>query len=853
MVVSGAAGGRARRCGRLFVSRGSAPVARHPRAQPRLAAAPPGTQRRTHRRESRVDDLHLEHEPALVRRAAALLGRRPHLVHRQSRPLSPGSGAAVRESRAHGVPLRRVGHRGNRDRPAAANRAALDRADHHRRFHSDRAAPGVVAGDLRGGAAARGGHLTAAAPAHAPPAEPSPAVVAGAACAAPRLRVAPRGSVAGIRRRIPVVGDWPAGRLGRGGTSVLGVLHHRLHGELFGRRHRGLRARGAARTRSRAHQRLAALGVVSLFIVVLALPMLSGRWLASPDGDQYYSGYAVKVWAKDTYAQTGQFPLWNPMIMLGLPHIDVVTHGDVLYPTSALRLVMPVYQAMNLAFVIHYILAGFLMYLFLRRLGASWIGSVTGGLAYQLSGIVISYVHPGHDGKLFVSTMLPLAFLALLAALRDKRSWGYPLLALAVALCLLSPHVQTTYYLLIAASLFALYLTFGEPSADPMTRRVGRLALTLAAVIVGFGIAMPQILPFIQYIPHSPRAGGYAVGYQGSTSYGIPWNHIPEFIIAGFTGTSFETYWGSNPLKLHSEYLGLPVIALAILGLGDRRRRLVWWTAGIGALFLLIALGASTPFYHLWWAVMPYVKKTRAPGMVFFIVAFCTAIFAAFGVDRLERKEIVAAQHARVWLIAAGVVALFGVIGVFGQLAQSLAPTERLALAIARGSFIRVSALIGAVLFASVALLAWGWLKGRVPVLVFALGLPVLVGADLWRNGEHFWMYAAKPSEGAYRTDALVTRLQAEPKPLRVLNFDVYPHNVLIAFGIPQVLGYQGSELRYFDDLIGGRPGAAEPRFLYTSIQLWHLLAVRYVIIPDTANLPGYHRVLGPVTTGSGA
>ncbi|OLC10595.1 MAG: hypothetical protein AUH41_02725 [Gemmatimonadetes bacterium 13_1_40CM_66_11] len=593
---------------------------------------------------------------------------------------------------------------------------------------------------------------------------------------------------------------------------------------------------------------------MSLFIVILALPMLSGRWLASADGDQYYSGYAVKVWAKDTYRQTGQFPLWNPMIMVGLPHIDVVTHGDVLYPTSALRLVMPVYQAMNIAFVIHYILAGFLMYLFLRRLGASWIGSVTGGLAYQLSGIMISYVHPGHDGKLFVSTMLPLAFLALLAALRDKRAWGYPLLALAVALCLLSPHVQTTYYLLIAAALFALYLTFGEPSSDPVGQRVGRLALTLAAVIVGFGLAMPQILPFIQYIPHSPRAGGYAVGYQGSTSYGIPWNHIPEFIIAGFTGKSFETYWGSNPLKLHSEYLGLPVVALAMLGWGDRRRRLVLWIAGIGTLFLLIALGASTPFYHLWWAVMPYVKKTRAPGMVFFIVAFCTAIFAAFGVDRVERRDVVAARHARVWLIAAGVVALLGLVGVFGQLAQSLAPAERLGLAIARGSFIRVSVIIGAILFASVALLAWGWIQGRVPVLLFATGLPLLVGADLWRNGQDFWTYSPSPDEGVYRTDPLIARLQAEPKPLRVLNLgDVYPHNVLMAFGIPQVVGYQGSELRYFDDLIGGRPGTPDAaRYLLTSTRLWHLLAARYVIIPDTANLPGYHRVLGPVTTATG-
>jgi hypothetical protein len=601
---------------------------------------------------------------------------------------------------------------------------------------------------------------------------------------------------------------------------------------------------------------LAALGVVSLFVAILALPMLSGRWLASPDGDQYSSGYAVKEWAANEYHRTGHFPLWNPMIMGGLPYIDVVTHGDVLYPTSFLREVMPPYQAMNIAFVLHYILAGFLTYLFLRRLGASWIGAVTGGVAYQLSGILISYVHPGHDGKLFVSTMLPLAFLALLAALRDKRAWGYPLLAVAVALCLLSPHVQTTYYLLIAAALFALYLTFGEPSPEPLRSRLIRLGVVFAAVIVGFGIAMPQILPFIQYIPHSPRAGGYSVGFAGSTSYGIPWNHIPEFIIAGFTGDTAD-YWGSNPIKLHSEYLGLPVIALAILGLGDRRRRLVWWMLGIGGLFLLIALGASTPFYHLWWAVMPYVKKTRAPGMVFFIVAFCTAMFAAFGVDRLERRESAAAKHARAWLIAAGAIALLGLVGVFGQLAQSMAPVEiwpqRLAVAIARGSFIRLSALIGTVALAGVALLAWGWQKGRVPVLLLAFGLPLLVGVDLWRNGQHFWEYSPAPDKGLYRTDPLVARLQAAPKPFRVLNLDVYPQNVLMEFGVSQVLGYQGSELRYYDELLGGRPGTSPgPQFLFTSTRLWDLLAARYVVIADTANIPGYHRVMGPIANAAG-
>jgi hypothetical protein len=387
--------------------------------------------------------------------------------------------------------------------------------------------------------------------------------------------------------------------------------------------------------------------------------------------------------------------------------------------------------------------------------------------------------------------------------------------------------------------------------------RVIRLGVVFIAVIVGFGIAMPQILPFIQYIAHSPRAGGYSVGFEGSTSYGIPWNHIPEFIIGGFTGLDFETYFGSNPLKLHSEYLGLPVVALAILGFGDQRRRLVWWLGGIGLLFLLIALGASTPFYHLWWAVMPYVKKTRAPGMVFFIVAFCTAIFAAFGVSRIERGEAAAARHARIWLIAAGVIALFGLIGVWGQLAQSIAPPERLAKAIARGSFIRVSSVLGALALGAIGFLVWGRLKGRVPVMLFALGLPLVVGADLWRNGQLFWQYAPAPDKGLYRTDPLVARLQAEPKPFRVLDLGpfvqgvgVYPQNVLMAFDVAQVVGYQGSELRYYDELLGGRN---EWRYLRSSTKLWSLLAARYLVIPDTAQIPGYHKVLGPIENAAGS
>src|SRR5204862_4578692 len=98
------------------------------------------------------------------------------------------------------------------------------------------------------------------------------------------------------------------------------------------------------------------------------------------------------------------------------------------------------------------------------------------------------------------------------------------------------------------------------------------------------------------------------------------------------------TYYGPNGLKLHSEYLGLPVIALALLGLGSPRRRLVKWFAGIAVLFLLVSLGGATPFYRLWYTLVPYVSKTRAPGMATFVVLFATAVLAAPGAHPLEGR-----------------------------------------------------------------------------------------------------------------------------------------------------------------------------------------------------------------------
>jgi hypothetical protein len=591
---------------------------------------------------------------------------------------------------------------------------------------------------------------------------------------------------------------------------------------------------------------LVALGFMSLWIVILSLPMWAGQYMAGPSSDQYSTGWAIRHWGAEQWRRTGHIPLWDPERLSGV--VVAAGFGDLFYPSAWLRLFMPTTIAIDLAFVVHYVLAGFFLYLLLRMLDTSWLGSVVGGTAYQLSGVVVSYASPGHDGKLFVTALFPLMLIGLMLGIRQRRFEGYALLGLSVGLALLSPQYQTTQYALLAAGIFALYLTFGEPNSLTNAERWSGIGYATLGVVLGFGLSMIQVLPFIHYIPFSPRAG--VQGYEWSTTYATPWIHVPEFFISGFTGQSpLGTYWGPNHLKHHSEYLGLPVIALAILGVGGSRKRLVRWILGIALLFFLIALGDGTPFYRMWWAVVPYVDKTRAPGIAFYIVGFAASVLAAFGVERLQRGE--GSRWARASAVAGSVVVVLAFLQVFGVIAGAYTQgTAQAAIAERAQSGIMWGAVgsgIGLAITGAVVLI---FRRGVIAVRGFSLVLTLVVGADLWRAGSGFWHWS-RPESEQIASDDITRRLKQTPLPYRVYDLHhVYAADALMAHDIPQVTGYHGNHLQTYLDLIGGED---EQVNLLRSLNLWRLLAVRYLIVgTDSIRVPGFHKILGPTRTGLG-
>jgi hypothetical protein len=601
----------------------------------------------------------------------------------------------------------------------------------------------------------------------------------------------------------------------------------------------------------------------ALTLVVFRQYLLSGPGEMLLGQDTIAAGIMFRKFFVEQIRALGRLPLWNPYLFGGVPTIEAGS-GDILYPASVLLFILPLTSALAWKLILHVYLAGVFMYLAARALGARRYLALFAGLAYMLSANLVSLVWGGQDGKMYVTALFPAALWLLVSAL-NRRSWLRFLWLGVVAGLMVVAHPQLAYYAYIALAVYAL-ATIWARRQEGGAMLAHCLAASILAVMTAVGVAAVVLLPMYRYLREdSPRAGP-GRGFEYSASWSLHAEEAVSLFIPEFAGTDVqsETYWGKNAFKHNSEYGGALVLVLGIAGIvglkGDRRR---WGFGLMAAIALLYALGAGTPVFRLLYSIVPGLKNFRAPSLATFLAIAAFTVLATLVLERvLVRNDVRARRVVSIALLSGSVLALLIAIitlaagpnfyqswsSIFGR--AELAQRE----AAFAANLARISG--GALLIALMCGLGWGalllWSRGAIRATHVAIILTVLTVIDLLRVDSRYIEVVRYDS--FFPDDAGIDALRSRLAPgERVLTVGgVYPEGFLATYGVPEVFGYHGNQLRWYNALTRyevrqqARTAADLEQYWLSFLNSGTLraLAARYVLLPGQVEVPGF-RLLG--------
>jgi hypothetical protein len=465
----------------------------------------------------------------------------------------------------------------------------------------------------------------------------------------------------------------------------------------------------------------AALGVAAVLAVFFAPALLGdGDFVARDTGRMHAP---TKRWIREELSR-GRLPEWNPYAGLGSP---VLANGldAVQHPFTALLLALPPAAGPKAWTLLSFLLAAAGAFLWARVAGRTGTGAAVAALAFTLSGPLVSST----DNLTYLTTYAALPWL--LAAAHAHAARGGPLRLLAVAgaaaLCAAGGDPQAWAIAVAALPVYAV-------AVAPEGARVTALRRGLAAAAVAALASAPFVLPVLAWLPHTGRAAGLSAAERAQ------WNlhprrllelFVPELLREDLQGTPtgiFAAYAGDAEPWLVSVYLGVSVIALAVLGaIVSTRARLhalatlvIAWAA-LGAHAGFGAIAARLPVlqsFRYWEKLSIWLPLLLAPCAA----AGAEALLRGEGARRLAR-EAAAGAAALLALAALAAVAPRSIAAVAGG---PLAAAARLAENLASGA--GRAGLVLALVSAVAALVARGRLGGRTAPLAIA----AVVALDLF-------------------------------------------------------------------------------------------------------------------------
>ncbi len=628
---------------------------------------------------------------------------------------------------------------------------------------------------------------------------------------------------------------------------------------------------------------LALVAVVMLVALAFLHPALlvEGKIYTSSD----MQSAAVFKHLGDAARQQGEYPLWNPFVFMGMPSYASLAYTPDVYPlTAPLRWLTGTLGLPPMTWMLfHLFIMGVTLAAYLRWRGVALVAAMMAGALLMAMPNVVSWSVYGHGTKLGTLAWMPLALWCIEGVLRRGR-WVYVFgLAFAVGMQLLRSHVQIAYYTVIAMFLWAMF--FGVPLLrEHRARALRRVAMIAVAAVLALGASMVLYMPVLEYQSHSIRAAGSGAGtseqgrsaaYDYATNWSLSPSEVETFWWPTAVGYGKSSYVGGMPFTDFPNYVGLPVLLLALLAVVLRRDRWSYCLASLALLATAVSMGKHSFVYDLFYQLLPGFSKFRVPVMILALQQFALVALAAAGLDRLVAT--VNDEDRPVWfssplligvgLVGAGFLAagtVFGSSLVDGSLAKwtgmrgTVPAVVMIPVAeMAKADAVRVGCII---LVGSGLVAAWG--QRRVPALALTAAVALLTFFDYHRVSDgiiHPDQHLVAPVQqggrivtapygSLIRDESAVRefvagndvtewiRSQGERSRVWPLGQEGSSTNLFAGQEIVSLGGYHAAKLKLFEDL-RSRIYTERP-----SVGLVNLLAVEYVSAPsefDVGTLTG--------------
>jgi hypothetical protein len=254
-------------------------------------------------------------------------------------------------------------------------------------------------------------------------------------------------------------------------------------------------------------------------IIFFGAVFFEGKELAQHDIQQFIGGANEAI---EYRAKTGKEAFWSNSMFGGMPsYLNGLQYKEPVlkFFQNVLYLWMPspagiIFSAM-LCFYILLLIYGVRPYL-----------AIAGAIAFALSSFMLISIDAGHNAKVRAIAYMPLVLAGFQLMFRKKWLWAFILTAIGLALEIRVNHLQITYYLAIALSIFGiseLIFSVKEKSLNQFAKSAGLLVL---AVFLAVGANFAKLWGMNDYSKYSTRGGSELTNTGKTNTSGLEKEYV---------------------------------------------------------------------------------------------------------------------------------------------------------------------------------------------------------------------------------------------------------------------------------------------------------------------------------------